>query len=174
MRASVVEKRRKDVLMADTPKLAGTFKAWRITLSVEGSYFVAAVKRLKQLGLEPKVSGFNGDNRLLIIFNVPADSLSPRSTFVGDNMVTDELPLGSLALYGFNEVRLICPVPGPRCVIDGQQRICPNCHRYVNVIGPAYRNGSNQPVFIVSTHNDLESLTLCKGTGEEGLEHSGT
>ena len=56
--------------MADTTKLAGTFNAWRLTIGVQPRYLDKALKRCKELGLDPRVCGYQGDGDVGVLFSV--------------------------------------------------------------------------------------------------------
>ncbi len=55
--------------MADTTKLAGSCLAWRLTVEVGPENLDGAHARCRELGLMPKVCGYNADYRN-VVFHV--------------------------------------------------------------------------------------------------------
>ncbi len=96
--------------MADTTKLAGTFKAWRCSVQVEPQHLDGALKRCEELGLRPRLlPGYIRDFRG---FFVEFQVVVPRC--VCDNPVGQfvERELGSFEALPvhFTETDLICPL----------------------------------------------------------------
>jgi hypothetical protein len=58
--------------MADLPKLASTFKAWRMKISVElNTDYLEVMNRCKRMGLKPNTKGWDEKSRMYIHFVIP-------------------------------------------------------------------------------------------------------
>jgi hypothetical protein len=53
--------------MADTTKLAGTFKAWRATIGVQPKYLVRTVSRCEDLGLQPRLISYDNGYKVITL-----------------------------------------------------------------------------------------------------------
>jgi hypothetical protein len=92
--------------MADTTKLAGTFTAWRLTIAVKPESLDKVLMRCHDLGLEPRVSGYEPPIGPLVHVFIPVASCAhPLRNFI-------EPYLGELrvALVQGVQVGLLCPV----------------------------------------------------------------
>jgi hypothetical protein len=91
--------------MAETTKLASTFKAWRLTVGVEHEHLGAAINRCLELGLLPEVRGYQDEH---ILFRV----LLPESQNGGNQkqVFMQEMNACHGALYHGVETKLICPL----------------------------------------------------------------
>ena len=92
--------------MADTTKLASTFKAWRLTVGVEPGHLGVAVNRCLELGLLPEVRGYQDER---VLFRV----LLPEGQNSGDQkrVFIQEMNACHGALFQGVETKLICPLP---------------------------------------------------------------
>ncbi len=113
-----------------TKKLAGTFEAWRVTLVVEPQRLGEVVTKCKELGLQPKGSGFTFDNKIILVVVVPHSS--------GFEAFEDAVKPFDVGYKGVQDVELICP-PAPEvepCKTDGYLGICRICGGEYPVMGP--------------------------------------
>ncbi|TSC94043.1 MAG: hypothetical protein CEN87_712, partial [Parcubacteria group bacterium Licking1014_1] len=94
--------------MAETTKLANTFKAWRFTIGVKPHNLDGAIKRCEELGLQPKVCGYQPDD-VGILFSV----IVPRCVCVHPQPDFMQPHMSSFhgALVHGAEMKLICPLP---------------------------------------------------------------
>jgi len=100
--------------MADLPKLASTFKAWRLKFSVE--LFIdygEVLERCKKMGLNPDVKGWDEKSRMYV------HVVLPRGPEVGGESDINvaafwKVMEGTTARHEhWTEVELICPAIGP-------------------------------------------------------------
>lgn len=61
-------RRKGERAMADTTKLAGTFKAWKLTFGAKPEKVLEALARCRELGLQPRLCGDQGGYILLQVF----------------------------------------------------------------------------------------------------------
>lgn len=93
--------------MAST-KLADRFWAWRLTIGVSPLNLEGALARCEELGLDPRVCGYQGHGDVGVLFTVvvPKDACRhPQPDFMKKYLG------GYGALVGVVSVQLICPVP---------------------------------------------------------------
>lgn len=90
--------------MADTTKLASTFRAWRVTFAVPTEHLVRAVARCMDLGVQPRACGYQ-EEEVLFSITIPCGSCDhPKS-------VVDEHLKGFHAqIVNAVRVELICPL----------------------------------------------------------------
>lgn len=100
--------------MADLPKLASTFKAWRMKISVEFNTDLDIVlSRCKQMGLNPDMKGWDEKDRIYVHF------VLPRGPAVGGESdinaaVFWRVMEGTTAQHEhWTEIDLICPAISP-------------------------------------------------------------
>ncbi len=97
--------------MADLPKLASTFKAWRMKISAElNTDWMEVMDRCKKMGLNPDSKGWDEKSRMYIHFVIPC---GPTVDHVNDVNIAAfwEAMKGTTARHEhWTKVELICPV----------------------------------------------------------------
>ncbi|MFA5935072.1 MAG: hypothetical protein WC827_04260 [Candidatus Paceibacterota bacterium] len=139
-------------MKADTTKLASSFKAWRLTLGTEPHNIKKAIKHCEQLGLLPKVCGYQED-MILFSITLPYGKFSHPQAFVNHHM--DYL---HAAIFHGTTVELICPVEKSMCVEVGFHQI------------DADINFPTDPQLLREALTDDEVLALCGLIGRKELE----
>jgi len=91
--------------MADTTKLAGTFEAWRLTIGVKNLHLEAALKRCEELGLQPKVCGYQKKVGILFSVTVPCCVCKDPQPYF---MAIEMCPFRGALVHAI-KVWLICP-----------------------------------------------------------------
>ncbi len=92
--------------MAST-KLASTFIAWRTTIGADPSNLGDALKRCKELGLIPKVCGYQGKK---VLFSIMLPKSGHQTVVHPRNFVEDYMgEFKGTVLMAAGEVELICP-----------------------------------------------------------------
>ena len=100
--------------MADLPKLASTFEAWRMKISVElDTDYGEVMDRCRKMGLNPDMKGWDEKSRIYIHIVLPRGP-----TIGGESDVNVavfwEVMKGTTARHEhWTEVELICPVIDP-------------------------------------------------------------
>ena len=156
-----------------TKKLAGTVKAWMMTLVVEPAQLAEVVVHCKSMGLEPKLCGWQEDSKMILFHLIAPQSSVPNPiVFVPENMGGRHV-----ALMSWKATNLICP-PAPEnvvkpCRIGELHGMCPECRGHFPVIGPAYPIGSDKPISVMAHHTG-ELGRSCSGTGMKPLDYDGT
>lgn len=166
--------------MADTTKLADTFKATRMTLRV-GRDANEVIRRCKALGLQPKVVGYNEATGILLFsVVVPHREREEERVDSAFHAFEAEMRPYDVGLDGHAtnvNVELICPPAPEPCRVDGYLGICSICGEEHPVMGPF----AGKDKFLMGFHDNgspVEKL-LCGGTamppkGEVHRNYDGT
>jgi hypothetical protein len=86
--------------MADKPKLASSFEATRISVTVSLAYVAGAIKHCEELGLQPSVYGYE-NGRILFRVVVPKTA---------ETAFMKELPSFHGGAVKVTTIRLMCPL----------------------------------------------------------------
>jgi len=149
--------------MANTPKLASTFSAWRIVFTVAEKYFAAAWLHCFELGLQPSIRkyGPSGVDELGGLFSIAITVPCCACKSPEEFMDKEIKPQFKGYLSDQSQVCLICPLP-PALPEGKRMGMCPHCTGTFFVDGPR----DSLPKFILPEHKSGGGY-ICVGSGTE-------
>lgn len=100
--------------MAETTKLAGTFKAWKLVVGVRPENLDGALCRCRELGLLPNVCGYQDGN---VLFRVLLPTKLPDTEDTRLIFMKEMAPYHGMTYYGAI-TSLACPPSGDVIVVS--------------------------------------------------------
>lgn len=149
--------------MAST-KLADTFKAWRVALKVQAENLKGVINRCRELGLQPKVTGYFDDDGINVIMIIPFRDKEIERSDSSIDILREALNGLDVRFDGKPiQVELICQ---PKAIM--RSGVCQHCGTIFPLVNFESRpDGLKKDKLVLTVHECV--AWCCNGNGHNGI-----